>query len=254
MYLAGEVTNDWSAFNPRDYLEEYYGAVGPENLALMAFFVKAFRGVSAESTLLDFGSGPTIYSFITAAALVAEIHVCDYLPANLAEIGRWLQGESSAWEWTTFVKTALRLENGRDGLDNCRIEKREGIIRKRVSRLCECDARKCPPIGEPRNYDVVTTNFCAESATEDVSEWRMMVKNIASVLKPGGRLITAALEGARSYSVGRKVFPAVTIDRLTLREALIDAGLEIIIVDSVPADRPRRKYGGIMFALATKSC
>lgn len=221
---------------------------------MLAFFSRAFRGVPADSVLLDFGSGPTIYSLISAAVSVREIHLCDYLDANLAEVGAWLGGDQSAWDWTDFVRTALLAESGSEDLAD-KIGVRERHIRKCVTRIMRCDAGQAMPLGESVHpYDVVVTNFCAESATDDTERWRYFMRNISSLVQPGGRLVMTALKGASSYSVGARFFPAVNIIEEDLRHALIDAGFEpeSVSIESVPADRPSRKYQGIMLAIATK--
>jgi SAM-dependent methyltransferase len=252
--MVSEASTNWADFEPRAYLDEYYADVGPENVALLRFFSRAFRGLSADSVLMDLGSGPTIYSLISAAALVREIHVCDYLDANLEEVRAWLRGDRSAWDWTEFVATALRLESGADALPP-RVGKREGAIRKCVTRVIRCDISRLMPLGEPvRTYDVVVTNFCAESITDDKEAWQGYLRNIGSVLRPGGRLVITALKGATSYSVGTRLFPAVSVTDEDLWRALIDTDFvsESVSVESVPADRPHRKYQGILLALATK--
>jgi hypothetical protein len=104
-------------------------------------------------------------------------------------------------------------------------------------------------------YDVVVSNFCAESATEDVQEWRRFVRNITSLIRPGGRLIMSTLKGATSYGVGKEIFPAVNIMEEDLIELLVDIGFDCnsIQIDSVPADRPSRHYQGLMFVTALKA-
>lgn len=249
------ITKDWAEFGPRAYLEEYYADVGPENLALLDFFAKkAFHGLVAGSVSLDLGGGPTIYSLISAAA-VQEIHVCDFLNANLAEVKGWLQGDPAAWDWTEFLETALRLENGGDDLPRW-VGEREALIRERVTQTMRCDLNLSVPLGRVvPPYDVLVTNFCAESATDDPEQWRTFLRDMASLLKPGGRLVMAALKGATLYAVGSKHFPAVSINEEDLRQALAEIGFarESVTVESVPTDRPQRHYQGIMTALATKT-
>lgn len=249
-----KLSTDWADFDSRAYLEEYYADIGPENMAMLTFFSRAFHGIPADGVLLDFGSGPTIYPLISAAVAVREIHLCDFLDTNLAEVGAWLRKDEAAWDWSDFVRTALLLENGSDALAQ-RVSKRESHIRKSVTRIMRCDVRRTMPLGHTvAPYDVVVTNFCAESATDDTEKWREFLRNIASLVRPGGRLVMTALKGATSYTVGSKYFPAVNIIEDDLRHALIDTGFasESMSVESVPADRPSRKYQGILLALATR--
>ena len=82
----------------------------------------------------------------------------------------------------------------------------------------------------------------------------MFLRNIASLVRPGGRLVMTALKGATSYRVGAELFPAVSIAEGDLRRGLCDAGLaaESVSIESVPADRPHRGYQGILLALAAR--
>jgi SAM-dependent methyltransferase len=245
---------DWGEFNPRAYLQEYYSDLGAENSALLQFYVDAYKAIPHNCSLLDFGGGPTIYPLIGAANKVKEIHVCDYLPANLAEVLKWLRRKKVAFNWKPFISATLKLENGRPCTPSD-IAEREEKMRKRITRLSRCDARFDPPLHGPvQKYDIVISNFCAESATDDRQQWRTFLRNIASLLRPGGKFIISALKGAHSYPVGRKIFPAVSINEADLAWGLITAGCkpESLDIRSVPADRPTRYYDGLMLAVAEK--
>jgi len=245
---------EWEEFNPRAYLHEYYSDLGAENSALLEFYVDAYKAIPRDSSLLDFGGGPTIYPLIGAANKVKEIHFCDYLEANLSEVLKWLRRKRVAFNWQPFVSATLALEKGRPCTASD-IAEREEQIRKLITRLVRCDARLDPPLHGPvQKYDVVVSNFCAESATDDRQQWRTFMYNIASLIRPGGRFVISALKGAHSYPVGRKVFPAVNINEGDLAWGLIAAGCkpESIDIRSVPADRPTRYYHGLMLATAEK--
>ena len=248
------VTQDWAHFDPVAYLNEYYGDLGDENLALLRFLVDTYRDLPPGGTLLDFGGGPTIYPLISAADKVREIHFADYLEANLAEVRRWLLGDAEAFDWHPFIRTALEMETSTAATEE-QVERRAEQIRERVTRLIRCDASRTPPIPWlHRLYDVVLTNFCAESATSDRSEWREYMANIASVLKPGGWLVISALKGATCYAVGPHSFPAVDIQEDDLLTLLADTGFSEagVQVRSVSADRSTRDYEGLMLAVARK--
>jgi hypothetical protein len=246
---------DWQEFDPKAYLREYYSDLETENSALVQFFVDVYKTIPNASSLLDFGGGPTIYSLIGAVNKVKEIHICDYLEANLSEILQWLRGDKNAFDWQPFVSATLTLEKDRPCTPSD-IAEREEQLRKRITRLSRCNARLNPPLpGSVHKYDVVLSTFCAESATDNRQHWRTFMFNIASLVRPGGKFITSALKGAHSYSVGRKIFPAVNLDEADFAWGLITAGCkpESIYIRSIPADRPSRYYQGLMLATAEKS-
>lgn len=250
-----EVTADWSQFDPRAYLNEYYADLGNENLALLRFLVEVFQGLPDCQTLLDFGGGPTIYPLISAVNRVAEIHFADYLEVNLCEVRRWIERDPAAFDWTPFIAKALEIETGRPCAAP-EVALRAEEIRKRVRRVLRCDASRTPPIDDLRApYDVVLSNFCAESATSDRAQWQAYVANIASVLKPGGWLVTTALKRSTQYRVGARTFPAVDISEADLSEILEECGFprKGIEVRSVAADRPSRDYEGLILAVAGKA-
>lgn len=249
-----DIIRDWSVFSPRAYLREYYADIGAENLALLRFLVRSLGDISPESMLLDFGGGPTIYSMIAACARAREIHFCDFLESNLDEVQLWLRSRPDAFDWTQFVKATLVLEGRNYSPEG--VKSRENEIRRKVTRVMACDANGANPLnGISWQYDVLVSNFCAESATDDRAQWRRFVRNITSLLRPGGRLVLSALKGADSYAVGEEVFPAVFILEDDLIQVLGDAGFcqDSISIESVPADRPSRHYQGLMLATATKS-
>lgn len=248
------LTTNWAAFDPSEYLREYYSDLGSENLALLRFLDEVFRTLPAGGTLLDFGGGPTIYPLTSAARSTREIHFSDYLDANLTEVRRWLSSHPGAFDWKPFVAETLRLELGRLPAP-AEIANRERRIRECVTRVMHCDASRTPPITDGySSYDAVLTNFCAESATADRWQWQSFIMNIAALVAPGGHLILSSLAGATSYSVGPVAFPAVSLTEDDVVEILEESGFlrKSIELQGVPADRPTREYSGLIFAVARK--
>jgi hypothetical protein len=241
-------------FDPLLYLNEYYADLGEENLELLRFYVDVFRNIPAKGVMLDFGSGPTIYSLISAVTKVKEIHIVEYLEANRLELRKWLQKDHDAFNWRPFVQATIEMEQ--DGrCSEFDIARREAQIRNHIVYIGRCDVRRCPPILGPQfAYEVVASNFCSECVTDSLEEWRFFVANIASLVKPGGILLMTALKGATSYSIGPMRFPVVHIDENDLRQALREKGFfpHSIMIRSVPADRPGRHYEGLIFASAIK--
>jgi hypothetical protein len=248
------VDKTYGNFDPLLYLNEYYADLGEENLELLRFYVDAFRNIPAKGVMLDFGSGPTVYSLISAVAKVKEIHIAEYLEANRLELRKWLQKDDGAFNWRPFVRAALEIEH--DGqCSEFDILRREAQIRNHIVYIGRCDVRRCPPILGPQYaYEVVASNFCSECVTDNLEEWRFFVANIASLVKPGGILLMTALKGATSYSVGSMRFPVVHIDENDLRQAFKELGFfpHSIMTRSIPADRPGRHYEGLIFTSAIK--
>ena len=65
---------------------------------------------SPDEPVLLFGVGPTLHHVFLTAGTAAEIHLAEYLPANLREIERWLVGAPDAHDWRPFVEYTLECE------------------------------------------------------------------------------------------------------------------------------------------------
>ena len=91
-------------WEPSAYLKEYYSEIEPEERATIAFFVDAMKHADRTQPALVFGVGPTLHHVFLAAEKVSEIHLGEYLPANLHEIERWLRRDAGAHDWRPFVR------------------------------------------------------------------------------------------------------------------------------------------------------
>jgi len=140
-------TNNWSHFDPKAYLRDYYSHVGLENLALWRFLVRVFSDLPRGGRLLEFGGGPTLYSLIPAANSVDEIHFCDYSETNLQEVRGWLQGDADAFDWTHFVCATLELEGRVASIDSVR--RRGEHIKRLVTKVMRANGGLGEAAGGP---------------------------------------------------------------------------------------------------------
>lgn len=237
---------DWT---PKDYLADYYGAVEPDERRTIAFLVEAMREATPRRPVLVFGAGPTLHHVFPAATTASEIHVGDYLPANLREIERWLGRDEAAHDWRPFVRHALQCE-GIPEPTEAEIAQREDLARAKVTRLLQVDLRRADPLGSPDlpAYATVISAYCADSATADRDAWALYMARIAGLVAPGGMLIAAALHRCRGYRVGGKVFPSANIDENDLRAVLEPCfGRENLTIEvhALP-DTAAKGYAGIL--------
>jgi NNMT/PNMT/TEMT family protein len=205
---------DWV---PRDYLADYYSVVEPDEQETIAFFVEAMKDAELGKPVLFFGTGPTLHHVFLAAPSASEIHLADYLPANLQEIERWRTRDPAAHDWRAFVRYTLKCEGLRAPTDE-EITQREELTRSKITRLLQVDARRPVPLDQP--YATVISAYCADSATDDRATWETLMANIIGLVGPGGLFITAALRGCRSYLVGDKRFPSANVDEHDMRHVL----------------------------------
>jgi hypothetical protein len=251
-YLGGKSRASFEQeWVPREYLADYYRTVEPDELETIAFFVDAIREARPGEPILLFGVGPTLHHVFLAAEKASELHLADYLPANLREIERWIERDPSAHDWRPFVRYTLQCEGITDPTDE-QITAREELTRAKITRLLPADARDATPV--PRAYETVISAYCADSATADRAVWALFMRNISGLVRPGGLFITAALRRARFYTVGGKRFPSANIDEHDLREVLasafgpLDRELQARALDA----QPEHGYEGIVLAAARR--
>jgi NNMT/PNMT/TEMT family len=209
---------DWV---PREYLADYYSRIEPDERRTIAFFVEAMRDCAAGEPILLFGVGPTLHHVFLAAGRASEIHLGDYLPANLREIEDWIARDPRAHDWRPFVRYTLECE-GIACPTEAEIAQREELTRAKVTRLLEVDVRRADPLrgAETPAYGTVISAYCVDSATGDRGAWETYMKRVAGLVRPGGTLFVAALRRSRGYVVGGKTFPSPDVDEADLRSAL----------------------------------
>ncbi|MEU8240976.1 guanitoxin biosynthesis pre-guanitoxin forming N-methyltransferase GntF [Actinoplanes missouriensis] len=237
---------DWV---PAEYLTDYYRTVEPDEIATIAFLVAAMRHAERDQPILYFGTGPTLHHVFACAEIVSEIHLGDYLPANLAEIQRWIDRAPGAHDWRPFVRYTLQCEGITRPTDD-EVAAREDLTRSKITTLVRVDARHPRPVN--RSYPTVVSAYCADSATGDRATWEAFMRHIAGLVRPGGLLLTAALRRCRGYTVGGKTFPGADIDERDLRAVLRpDFELPPEGIEVVPtAQRGAHGYGAVLLCRA----
>jgi hypothetical protein len=205
---------DWV---PRDYLADYYRVVEPDERETIAFFVDSMKEAEPGKPVLFFGTGPTLHHVFLAAPRASEIHLADYLPANLEEIERWRARDPAAHDWRAFVRYTLECEGVADPSEED-VARREELTRSKVTRLLEVDGRRPVPLDQV--YATVISAYCADSATDDRAMWETFMANITALVGPGGLFLTAALRRCSAYVVGGKRFPSAKVDEHDMRHVL----------------------------------
>lgn len=247
-----KTTKDWERdFIPREYLKEYYQNIGRENQALLRFLTNACKCIPKNSTILEFGGGPCVYQMIVFALKAKCIHYSEFVSDNRREVVSWLKNTEDAFDWTQFTAEILKLEDSQEVSDK-EIINRENLTRRKVKQVIAVDAFKDKPLGFDKKYDVLSMNFVAESITDNYDEWEKIMDRVLGLLSPKGNLIISAIRDAKSYKVGKKYFPAVSINEKMMENFFRTRGFEKIIISSVDAEQPDlHNYSGLIFVFAS---
>jgi hypothetical protein len=249
--MARNDTSLFARWNAEDYLREYYSRIEVEEEHSLRFLVEQSARLPSGATILEFGCGPTLHHVLPFSRRAGEIHVADLLSGNLDAVRRWQKRDPRAHDWRPFTKRVLSLE----GLSQATpryIENREETTRRIITRMICADARRARPLGGlTRQYDCVISCYCADSATADKREWRRLMRNIVSLLSPGGLLLIAALRRCETYTVGTQKFPSAHIDEHDLASVYEQLGLDDVDIDVVAVPgRAEHGFQSILLASA----
>ncbi len=242
----------YEAFRPRDYLQSYYGELKSEAEGLLRFLVESFAALPGGVSVLEFGGGPTLIGMIPAARRAGKIHFCDYVKENRQVIDHWLVGDESDFDWSPFIARCLELEGVRSpGREE--IAARAERIRDAVTRVTTCDIYQSPPVAAKDQFDVIVTNYCLDAVTNDKDEWYAHIRNVKSLLRPGGLFIMSSLEEGKYSDFGETRYPNVYLVEEDIPAALRACGFDepSIRVARADADHGDREYRGVLFGSAT---
>lgn len=245
----------WEDWKAAEYLSEYYSEVMPDERFAMEWLVECAARLPQQEVpiALDFGCGPTVHHLFPLVPQVQEFHLAEYLEDNRAAVNEWIASTPNTHNWRPFSLETLELE-GVSATDEAALS-REQTTRQRITRVLPGDAGDENPLGieKRRYYPLVTSHYCAEGATNDKETWRLYMRNIASLVAPGGTLILSACGVADFYCVGERRFPCAGVSGQDVLSCLLEDGFGNIDlrVRQVPG-HAEQGYSSVIFACATR--
>ncbi|NXB11594.1 NNMT methyltransferase, partial [Cnemophilus loriae] len=215
-------------FDPQEYLKEFYSmsncwegasAFMMQNLRILhkIFSLDGLRG----DILIDVSCGPTIYQLLSACEHFQEIIALDYTDRNCRELEKWLKNEAGAFNWEPVVKYICELEGDREKW----AEKQEKL-RKNVKQVLKCDVTKANPTGRMSlpPADCIVPTLCLEGACKDLATFCSALRNISTLLKPGGHLVMLTALGDSYYTFNKQTFSCLCLQNHEVEEAVVAAG------------------------------
>jgi hypothetical protein len=216
---------DYTAWNPKQYLAEYYAGIMSDEQFCLEFLVESLKRVPSVPVALDFGSGPIISHILPLVTKAQEIHMSEYLESNRKEIESWRSGHAEAHDWQPFTLEVLRLE-GNANPTVADVLTREQQTRQCLTQVLPGDVRDATPLGLDKRefYPLVTAHYCAEGISLNKEQWWVYLGNIMSMVKPGGTLITSSCGSGTFYKVSDLYFPSTKIDPQDVLNCFWDHG------------------------------
>ena len=247
--------SSWEKWDPKAYLTEYYsGDVVPDELLTIAFLVETAKKFPLPKKILEFGCGPTIHHITPFIPYVDEVVMSDYLKSNLDELKKWLDNKEGSHNWDKHIFYILQCEGNKNPTKQD-IEIRKLEIRKKITKTVVGDASKSDPMGPDfrESYPAVISCYCADSAGDNHNTFQLFIRNIASLVQPGGLFIFSSLRKAKHYKSGSNYFPSADIDEDLLFKILsLDFVSETINIEVKTLPSHEERYSGILLATAIK--
>jgi hypothetical protein len=252
-FCPGIAYSPWQDWDTRSYLGTFFAELGPDTFATLRFLARElqyFRDQPAERAL-DFGCGPTPIASLAAVPYAREIHLADFIPANVEEVQRWIDADPDAFSWDHAIAGILKLEGTEPTVEH--IAQRATKLRSKAHTLL-CDAALPYPLHrQTEPYPLVLSMYCADSATSSKETWRQYIRNICTLVAPTGRILIAALRNCCAYRLGEHAFPSANIDEADLEAILLDVGFSRNTLHIEVSDVPecaQEGFTSVIFARA----
>ena len=241
---------DWDA---KDYLSEYYSEILEDERHALQFLVDSLRGLPQVDRALNVGCGPCVHHCFPLVPHAREIHCADFVAGNREAITRWIERRPGAHDWSVFAAHTLICEGGEAAPDA--VAQRQSATRERMTSVMPVDVRATDPLGPAArgSYALVTSHYCAEAISTDKAVFRENMKNLATLVSPGGILITSTCGAADFYKVGTRSFPCSGVSAQDVLSSLLLLGFRDIDlrIRSTPT-HAEQGYASVVFARASK--
>lgn len=240
-------------FQTQSYMD-MYGHFPPEATIPAA---RQLRGIFHSDlvrgeTLLEVGSGPTVWCSLVASSRFKHIVLSDIVEANRVEIQKWLNKDEDAIDWTRRAEEIADLEGYSD--------KKKGALdilertRSAIRKVIPCDVLEPGVLPEEHKetFDVVLSSGCLDSAAADHESFKRVLSNVGDLAKPGGLLVLVGFGGVKSYPVGNVDFPHSNLTEDALDQAVDEAGFQMKLYQSVPLGAVMGNSDVFRFVLAAR--
>ncbi|XP_056404380.1 phenylethanolamine N-methyltransferase isoform X2 [Hyla sarda] len=205
-------------------------------------------------TLVDIGSGPTIYQLLSAFEHFNETIMTDYLEVNRQELKMWLSSEPGAFDWSGYFEHVCKLEGKGEPW-----KEKQKRLRERVSRVIPVDVHRSGPLGgelASGSVDCLVSSFCLEACSPDLEAFQKALENVVGLLKPKGHFLWIGALEESYYLAGEARLSVVPVTEDIVKRALCTAKC-IIREFSTYSMTPSMKVGvddvsGIFFVWAQK--
>lgn len=106
---------------------------------------------------------------------------------------------------------------------------KEEKLRRAVKKVLKCDVTQSRPLGAVSlpAADCVLSTLCLDAACPDLPAYRAALRNLGSLLKPGGFLVVVDALKSSYYMIGEQRFSSLCLGQEAIEAAVREAGFSI---------------------------
>ena len=231
--------------NVTEYLNEFYSSASGHrrsNLFNLHDFYEEYHTQWDIKTakMLEFGGRANISQLISAGRFVNEMEYAAFTDEERTELNKWIKNEAGTHDWTNIFKYVVTKLEGEERDEAWK--EREAMIRSKVKNVCHCDISQADPIGRPAHgeFDIISTHLFLEAVCKTYEQYKFAIKNIASMLKPGGYIVMEGVEEQTYYESEGKPWHSLSLTLPQMKAALQEAGLEMVELKRKLSHYPRK--------------
>ena len=220
-------------FQVSEYFNRYYAKPAGPLYTSLRLYHEVFQSLPAGLRVLDYGSGPTIRTTISAATKASEIVLSDYTEDCRKVLRQWLEKHPDAFDWSPYFSHVVKDLEGKDEKE---VEERQEDVRRLVKAVVHCDLTQDPPIerGYDQQYDVVMSSLCIDVVARTREEYSQGMNKLSKLVKPGGTLLILGTEIRGEdgfYVVGEEKFRAFGVASDFAAKAMTNAGFSVLTLE-----------------------
>lgn len=117
---------------------------------------------------------------------------------------------------------------------------KEEKVRRAIKQVLKCDVTQANPLAPTMvpQASCLLSLLCLEAACKDLPTFRSALKNISSLVKPGGHFILMTSLEDTFYMVGQHRFFCLYLTQEIIEDAVREAGFDIVWVEAIRLEFP----------------
>lgn len=230
---------NWNNFNSSAYIADNYAKTHEEDIQIIKILVRYYDKLPQLQSALEIGVGPNLYPLMIMLPYIKKIDCIDISVSNIKYFNQQLKNPNPNWNLFWSLLQRLNPKYKQDYKKS--LLNKVSINNKSIYRLNE------------DIYDLVSTNFCLESITDNSKEFILACNKFIASARSGGYLIATFMENSHGYEVDGIRFPGFPVNKEKIYKVFQPKVNSLEIKRIKVAAKPLREgYTGMLVLTARK--